>query len=148
MGRSEVPLWVYPYTVALRDTDAAGVLFFARALEIAHCAYEAALQGAGLDLRRFFREWALPIVEVQGRFWHPLYVGDRLRVEGRVLAVAADSFRLGYAFWPEAAAEQGRPSFGPSFGGETYHVCIDPGTRTRQPLPAPVLAWLKADDPH
>ncbi|HAN45203.1 MAG TPA: 1,4-dihydroxy-2-naphthoyl-CoA hydrolase [Cyanobacteria bacterium UBA8156] len=128
-------LYTVPYTVALRDTDAAGVLFFARALAIAHCAYEAALQEAGFDLRRFFREWAIPIVEVQGRFWQPLYAGDRLRVEVTVLAVAADSFRLGYAFWQEGCDR-------PSFTGETRHVCIDPDRRTRQPLPAAMVAWL------
>ncbi|MGQ9864954.1 MAG: acyl-CoA thioesterase [Pseudanabaenaceae cyanobacterium] len=132
------PLYVYPYTVALRDTDAAGVLFFPQALAIAHGAYEAALQAAGFDLRQFFREWAIPIVEVQGRFWQPLYAGDRLRVALTVLAVAADSFRLGYAFWSEGGTR-------PCFEGETRHVCIDPVGRTRQPLPAAVVAWLGND---
>ncbi|MFQ3679057.1 MAG: thioesterase family protein, partial [Pseudanabaenaceae cyanobacterium] len=125
----------YRYTVRLRDTDAAGVVFFARALEIAHGAYEEALAGAGIDLRRFFREWAIPIVEVQGRFWQPLYAGDRLRVELTVLAVETDSFRLGYVFWRDGETR-------PCFRGETHHVCIHPQNRTRQPLPTPVVAWL------
>ena len=40
-------------TVRLADTDAAGVVFFARTLMLCHEAYEEALARAGLDLKQF-----------------------------------------------------------------------------------------------
>ncbi len=61
----------------LGQTDAAGVLYFARALEIAHEAIEVHLESRGVGLARLLSQGPhIPIVHVEGNFKSPLRVGD------------------------------------------------------------------------
>lgn len=70
------------YQIQLRDTDAAGVVYFANFLTICHAAYEASLSAAGIDLRLLVSssEVALPITHASGDFKKPLYCGDQVQV--------------------------------------------------------------------
>ena len=60
----------YERTVRLADTDAAGVVYFARVLSICHEAYEASLAAAGVPLASWIRKGtiALPIVHAHADF--------------------------------------------------------------------------------
>jgi acyl-CoA thioesterase FadM len=82
-GGSDSPCFEYLRQVHLSDTDAAGVVYFTRGLEICHEAYEAFLTAAGVDLRSFFsgQTVAVPIVKAEIAFQRPLYVGDALVVQ-------------------------------------------------------------------
>ncbi|MEM9771628.1 MAG: thioesterase family protein [Cyanobacteria bacterium P01_D01_bin.73] len=99
----------YSYRVKFGDTDGAGVVYFARFLEICHGAYEASLAASGIVPQDFFSgKWlanclgnaasedveaylenqevrqsiviAVPIVETWSRFYHPCVCGDLLTV--------------------------------------------------------------------
>jgi acyl-CoA thioesterase FadM len=82
-GGSDSPCFEYLRQVHLSDTDAAGVVYFTRGLEMCHEAYEAFLTAAGVDLRSFFsgETVAVPIVKAEIAFRRPLYVGDALVVQ-------------------------------------------------------------------
>jgi acyl-CoA thioesterase FadM len=82
-GGSDSPCFEYLRQVHLSDTDAAGVLYFTRGLEICHEAYEAFLTAAGVDLRSFFsgETVAVPIAKAEIGLRRPLYVGDALVVQ-------------------------------------------------------------------
>jgi len=75
-------MFIYHRTVRFQDTDAAGVMYFANGLAIAHEAYEASLQATGIDQKAFFKgvPVAVPIVHASVDFLRPIAVGDRLEI--------------------------------------------------------------------
>ena len=50
--------FAYSRTIHFADTDAAGVVYFARYLSICHEAYEEALAAAGIDMKQAERDLA------------------------------------------------------------------------------------------
>ena len=72
----------YQRTIHFSDTDAAGVVFFARYLAIAHEAYEEALGAHGLPLAQFFKDtgFVIPIAKSEASYLRPLETGERIRV--------------------------------------------------------------------
>ena len=74
--------FVYERTVRLADTDAAGVVFFARTLSICHEAYEAALAAGGIDLNVLLgaNGIVVPIARSEADYIRPLLPGDKLHV--------------------------------------------------------------------
>lgn len=132
----------FPYRICLADTDAAGVVYFARLLEICHRAYEAALAAAGLELGQFLgrdAKLALPIVRVEGRFFAPLYCGDEAIVG--VAPTALDACRYGVDYQIFSPRQDA-----PAAIARTEHACIDLYQRQRQPLPEDLRAWVAAGD--
>lgn len=84
-------------SVRLRHTDAAGVLFFAEQLALAHEAYEAFLDQAGLSVRAMLDSGAgVPIVSCEASYEAPVRVGDRLTFMIRAERVGETSFTLDY----------------------------------------------------
>ena len=135
--------FIYSRTIRLQDTDAAGVVYFASLLSICHEAYEASLAAAGIDLKAFFTgPLAIPIVHAEIDYLQPLFCGQEYRVEITPILLSADrfperpkdKFKLQYDI---RSAQQlvGRAS--------TVHLCIDTASRSRQPLPPEVAAWLE-----
>ncbi|NMG60479.1 acyl-CoA thioesterase, partial [Geitlerinema sp. P-1104] len=120
---------MYQHTIHLEDTDAAGVVYFARLLSICHYAYEAAIAEAGVNLAQLLAEGdlAIPIVEAQIRFLAPLYLGDEVTIEVVPNIIKASQFQVNYTI-----AKLG--SDRPVSQASTHHVCINPKTRQRQPL--------------
>jgi len=88
----------FSWTVRLADTDAAGVLYFARLLDAAHAAYEAWLAEQGWSIGRILREkdFGLPIVHAEADYQAPILAGDRLDIELRRQAVGTRSFSTHY----------------------------------------------------
>jgi 1,4-dihydroxy-2-naphthoyl-CoA hydrolase len=131
--------FTYPRTIYFRDTDAAGVVYFANALSICHEAYEASLTQAGINLKEFFAhpEYALPIVHANIDFRRPMYCGEQYEVQVKSRSLSANKFEISYSILlpqvPEFVAAQ----------AVTVHLCIDPVTRDRIDLPPAIERWLK-----
>lgn len=121
----------YNYIIQFRDTDAAGVVYFASILSICHIAYEASLLESGIDLKSFVNnsEFAVPIIHVSADFFKPLYCGDRVIIELTARSIDLHKFEINYQLGSATAL--------------TKHVVIDPNTRKRKELPAILTHWLE-----
>jgi 1,4-dihydroxy-2-naphthoyl-CoA hydrolase len=121
----------YKYTIQFRDTDAAGVVYFANILSICHIAYEASLIESGIDLKLFVNnpEFAVPITHASADFFKPLYCGDRVTIELTPRSINTSRFEIIYQLGSATAI--------------TKHVVIDPSTRKRKELPVILSNWLK-----
>lgn len=128
----------YRRTIHFPDTDAAGVVFFARYLSICHEAYEEALAAAGIDLRRFFADHGVvvPIVRSEASYLRPLACGDNVRVDLRVTRGSESSFAIDYVIVKLAGAGEKRAAV-----VRTEHVCITSPGRERTPLPDTLATW-------
>jgi 1,4-dihydroxy-2-naphthoyl-CoA hydrolase len=133
----------YARTIRFPDTDAAGVVFFARYLSICHEAYEEALAAAGVNLGTFFADTGLvvPITKSEAAYLRPLVCGEKIRVEVAPTRLSENSFAIDYTLWKLS------PTGGPAKRAavaRTEHICITSQTRERQPLPAALAAWVDA----
>lgn len=132
--------FAYSRTVHFPDTDAAGVVFFARYLSICHEAYEEALAAAGVPLATFFADHGVvvPVAKSEATYLRPIECGDKLRIDLAPRALSENSYAIDYVIWKLGAAEKRAAVI------RTEHVCISSKTRERLPLPAPVAAWVNA----
>ena len=136
-------------TVRFGDTDAAGVMHFARLLTWCHEAYEESLERFGLLPAEIFPTpaWgamasptakapvALPIVHCNADFRRPLVCGDPLAIKLTPRRLDPGSFEVSYGF-----SSGGQPVA----SGLTRHVAIDSHSRQRCLLPAAIQRWLEA----
>lgn len=136
-------------TVRFGDTDAAGVMHFARLLNWCHEAYEESLERFGLSAAEIFPTpalpqgepgalaptIALPIVHCSADFCRPLVCGDPLTIELTPRRLDAGGFEVTYRF-----SSRGQTAA----NGLTRHLAIDSRSRQRCPLPAPIHRWLEA----
>lgn len=126
-----------PGEVKLVDTDAAGVMFFANHLKLAHNAYEAFMTSIGFGLNRILRDtpFLLPVVHVEADYKAPLRLGDRFRIS--LSATVKDrSFLLTALFKGpsgEIAAEI-----------TTVHLPVDKKTGKRLSLPDELKRGLES----
>jgi 1,4-dihydroxy-2-naphthoyl-CoA hydrolase len=125
----------YDYTVQFRDTDAAGVVYFASILSICHVAYEASLVTAGIELKSFVNnpKFAVPIAHVSADFLRPLYCGDLLKIE--LVPTRIDDFKFEIAYQIFMSERVAATVI-------TKHVAIDPPLRKRRELPDSIVDWL------
>lgn len=134
--------FAYARTVHFPDTDAAGVVFFARYLSICHEAYEEALAASGIGLASFFRDTGLviPIIKSEASYLRPLSCGDKLSVDVVATRLSPESFALDFVLWKlgVAGASGKRAAV-----ARTEHVCIDSLLRERRPLPATLAEWVE-----
>mgnify|MGYP006312547609 CR=1 FL=1 len=127
-------------SVRLHDTDAAGLLFFAHQLKIAHDAYESFLESAGLTFQTILtdRDYLLAIVHAESDYLQTLSVGQPLTVEVSAERIGNTSFTLAYAIKRD----------GETVGKvRTVHVCIDRATREKRPLPEELRSALSRLQP-
>lgn len=131
----------YQRTVHFPDTDAAGVVFFARYLSMCHEAYEESLASAGVPLGTFFTDNGviIPIAKSEASYLRPLACGDRLRIELIPARLTENSFAIDYVLWKKVGAAEKRAAV-----VRTEHVCISAQTRDRLPLPANIAKWADA----
>ncbi|HEY9908385.1 MAG TPA: thioesterase family protein [Thermosynechococcaceae cyanobacterium] len=130
--------FIYDRTVHFRDTDAAGVVYFANVLAFCHEGYEAAIATTGIELPEFFRgtRVAVPIVHASVDFFRPMQCGDRLQIHLTPKLLSRSEFEISYAIY---FAEATHKAIGKAI---TRHVCIHPETRSRKELPKPLAHWL------
>jgi 1,4-dihydroxy-2-naphthoyl-CoA hydrolase len=118
-----------PYTIALHDTDAAGVLFSANLLRICHQAYESMMSELGFALGDILqhRRFGLPLAHVEGDFLRPLRCGDRIEIRARVAALNTRSFKMDYELLTADGMVAARAA--------SVHVCVNVNEYTAMPLP-------------
>ena len=127
--------------IYLNDTDAAGVVYFARGLEICHQAYEESLADAGISLERIIREGqtALPIVRAEIDFLRPMFCGDRIQISLNASLISNSEFAIAYQISPIDNFDNCDRLL---VKAKTQHVCINPQIRRRIDLPAEIHEWL------
>lgn len=132
--------FAYHRTVHFPDTDAAGIVFFARYLSICHEAYEEALAAAGVPLATFFADHGVivPVAKSEATYLRPLACGDKLRIEVTPKSLSENSYTIDFVIWKTGAADKRAALV------RTEHVCISSATRERVPLPTSVAAWIQA----
>lgn len=125
-------------TVCFRDTDAAGVVYFANVLSICHEAYEASLAASGINLKSFFNNpvAAIPISHASVDFKSPMFCGDNLLIHLMPQQLNDSKFEITYQIVVASSSEQLLAK------AITRHVCIEPTTRTKTQLPAEIIQWL------
>lgn len=128
---------IHHRTVYFCDTDAAGVVYFANALSMCHEAYEASLAAFGIELQLFFNnpEVAIPIIHANVDFFRPMYCGDLLLIHLIPQQLDENKFEISYRIVADSSEQLMAKAI-------TRHVCIDPKTRTKTPLPEEMLQWL------
>ena len=124
--------------IYLSDTDAAGVVYFAKGLEICHEAYEESLAKAGINLNQMIREGktALPIVRAEIDFLRPLFCGDSIQINLATNLISNSEFAIAYQMFSIDNLEQILVK------AQTRHVCINPQIRRRINLPPAMQKWL------
>lgn len=128
----------YQRRIYLKDTDAAGVVYFTQGLTICHEAYEASLAESGISLQQTITagKTALPIVHAEIDWLRPLFCGDRIQVKLNTRLVNSSEFAIDYQISPTDKLEQ------IVVQAQTRHVCINPQLRQRADLPEAMLNWL------
>lgn len=129
--------YVHRLRVRLRDTDAAGVVYFASQLDMAHAAYEAWLAAAGVDFAALVTgpSASLPVVHAEIDFTGPLRVGDEVSIAVHVERVGERSYTLAYVYTRGDGVGVGR--------AKVVHAGLDRARGTSAPLPAEVRAVLE-----
>jgi 1,4-dihydroxy-2-naphthoyl-CoA hydrolase len=129
-------MFEYESTVRLRETDAGGVMFFARRFDLMHDAYEAFMEARGLSIAKILADGAymLPVVHAECDYSAPLATGDVVRVHVEVEEVRTRRFTMRYTV--EGAGRAAGT-------GRTVHVAVDMQTRRAVPLPLEVCEVLK-----
>lgn len=126
----------YSRTIEMRDTDAAGVLFTPRLLELAHSVYEEHIGQAGLGLGTLLHgsDLLLPIRHTEASFHQPLTLGDCLIVEVCFRDRGQGHFQSRYTFTREGTRD-------PAAEASFTHVALSRLTGRRvDPLPAELRA--------
>lgn len=134
----------YQRTIHLRDTDGAGVVYFAQYFQFCHEAYEESLTNFGLCWPQLLQEnqLALPIVHSAGDFLRPLFWGDRIRIELHTEILKAHLYQVHYQIFPQTHTPQNsEPQAIGQF--QTRHLCIHSPTRKTHPLPPIIKQWLE-----
>lgn len=121
-------MFVYRTPLRLADTDAAGVLFFARQFDLMHEAYEAFMREIGFGLDRLLRDepYFISIVRAESDYRAPVRYGDELQITVTVRQIGQSSYVIGYAIEVRGA---------PVGSGQTVHVCIERQTKSKRALP-------------
>ena len=132
--------FMYSRTVYLNDTDAAGVVYFASAMQMCHEAYEQSLLRAGINLQEIIvnKEIAIPIIHAEIDFFRPLFCGDLLKIQLTTQQLKDSEFAIAYSIYSASNPNQ------ITIKAETKHVCINAQNRTRIPLPEIFLQWINA----
>lgn len=131
--------FIYSRTIQFRDTDAAGVVYFANILSICHEAYEASLIASQIELRSFFGNVAIaiPITHASADFLAPMFCGDRIEVYLTPALIREQKFRISYQILAVDSLDRILAK------AVTEHVCIDRTTRRQQILPPEMQQWMQ-----
>jgi 1,4-dihydroxy-2-naphthoyl-CoA hydrolase len=130
---------IHAFRVALHDTDAAGVLFFAHLFRHAHDAYEGFMTAIGwpLDAMIRDRELALPLVHAKADYRRPISHGQQVQIAVTVADIADGRFSIDYRFTDTSGAVLA--------SARTVHAAVDPHRSRPIPLPPGLAAALRRE---
>lgn len=120
-----------------RDGDPVGILFFARAYEIAHDAYEDFVRSLGFTYREWFENetWGVPIRKSECEHLRPIRPGDEIAVAVKIDSLGESSFTAAYEI---SVAGQ------PASVVKLTHVFMDVKTKKKTAIPSDVRRRLEA----
>jgi 1,4-dihydroxy-2-naphthoyl-CoA hydrolase len=123
--------------VRLRDTDAAGVIFFVNYFNFAHETYELFLEEIGYSPRRVIQQesFLLPIVHAESDYHQMIGLEDEVTIVLSVNRIGKTSFILVYEYFLENQELVGSV--------KTVHACIDKSTLQKRPIPEDFQQALK-----
>jgi len=126
-------------TVLINDIDAAGVMFYARAMAMAHEAYELAALECGIDFAQLIRAGvgALPVVHAEAVFHQPLRHGDKLTIAVLLKSLSNKSYTVRIVLMVRDL---------PAVSVTQAHVYVDLASRRAAPLPDAISAGLARFD--
>lgn len=103
-----------------------------------HEAYEASLAVSGINLKLFFSNpaAAIPITHASVDFFRPMFCGDELLIKLTPEQLSENKFEIAYQIVAASSEELLAKAI-------TRHVCIDPRTKQKIPLPDAIGQWLK-----
>lgn len=131
---------VHPFAhrvaIGLGRTDAAGVIYFTEALDLAHEAAEAFLESAGIPMRTLLQPGhvKLPVVHAEADYMRPVRAGDRLELRLSSLRVGHSSITFEWAAVHDDGDE--------AFRTRIVHACIDAERGIGVPVPDAMRAAL------
>ncbi len=131
-------MFTYETRIKLRDTDAAGVIYFPRLFELVSDAYEAFLAEGGFDIFNAYAgktDFLLPVVHAEADYQAPLRAGDRIGIEVVVERIGTSS----YSFVFTVRNESG----GICAVARKSHVAVSRTTWKSVPIPEPVANALR-----
>jgi 1,4-dihydroxy-2-naphthoyl-CoA hydrolase len=122
--------------ISLHDADAAGVLFFARYLAIAHDAFEEFMASRGISFRALLEEdsFILPVIHSECDYRLPLWVGDLATIEATIPEIKRRVFAIKFII----RAPDGRVAA----EAKTVHAAVSKETQRAIPLPEKILNAL------
>lgn len=129
------------YTIRMRDTDAAGLIYFAEQLRIAHEAFEAFIDEVGLSFRYLLTTapYMIPIVHTEADYRAPLFVGDKVTIHMVLDRIGTSSFTIQFHLTRHDNVAVGTV--------KTTHVAIDRESHTKVPVPEELRKHLEAIGP-
>jgi 1,4-dihydroxy-2-naphthoyl-CoA hydrolase len=97
-------MYKYQTVIRFRQTDSAGIIFFASLFDLAHDCYESFLD-PDFSLASVIGqgEILMPIVHAEADYNSPIKLGDKFTIEMNLNKTGTSSFELGYAFRNESA---------------------------------------------
>jgi YbgC/YbaW family acyl-CoA thioester hydrolase len=107
--------------------DPAGIMFFAKAFEIAHLAYEKFLRENNLGYYFSGAETLLPIIHTEADYIKPLKAGDMVKILLNLAEVKENSFSLFYEIY--------NPLNELSITVRTVHVSVNKINFKKCPIP-------------
>lgn len=126
----------YQRTIYFKDTDAAGVVYFANILSLCHEAYESSLINANIPLKTFFHnpDFAIPLTHSTADFFRPIFCGDRITISLSPQQLSESKFMINYEILSSENIVLAKAI--------THHVCINPLTRKKINIPSEINHWL------
>ncbi len=118
----------YQFQIPFHQVDAAGILFFAHVFTHAHDAYAAFMAHLGWPLKALLDEntLAIPLGHAAADYHHPLHLDERVQIQLGITAIGVSSFSCRHDFLVERQL---------CVRVSTRHVCIDPATASKIPVP-------------
>lgn len=113
----------------LRDTDAAGIVFFGNYFLLAHDAYEAFMESIGLSLHQILADnrYLLLIAHAEADYKQSLVMGQEYEIRIVVNSIGRTSFSLNYEFLDDAGRTVATL--------KTVHVATDTVKRAKIEIP-------------
>lgn len=123
--------------IRLKDTDAAGTVFFLNYFVFAHETYELFLEEIGYSLRRIIEQesFLLPIVHAESDYHQMIELENEITIVLNVNKIGRTSFSLIYDYFLENQRLVGSV--------KTVHVCVDKTTLKKRPIPEDFQQALK-----
>jgi 1,4-dihydroxy-2-naphthoyl-CoA hydrolase len=128
--------------IRLKETDAAGVIFFVNYFVFAHETYELFLEEIGYSLRRIIGQesFLLPIVHAESDYHQMIGLEDEITILLNVNRIGRTSFTLVYNYFLENQKLAGSV--------KTVHVCVDKTTFKKRTIPEDFQQALKKYKNH